>query len=82
MKIYSDESIVKYLSEFIWNDRGQSLAKCFLFMGELRALAVRFDGQAVYDTIRLANEVEKEILHIARRGGCFNENLTDFKEDI
>lgn len=72
--LYRDEDTVKICAEQIWIWKNQDLGACFLHIATMKHKAVSgLTASPVYEMIRFAQEIERQIVHIARKAGCFNK---------
>lgn len=72
--IYRDENTVTFCAEELWESKKHDLGACFLQMAKIKHKAVSgLSEGSTYEMIRFAQEIEREIVHIARKAGCFNK---------
>lgn len=73
--LYRDEDTIKFCAAHIWETRKGNLGACFLHIAKIKHNTIIGTIEyPVYEMIRFAQEIEREIVHIARRAGCFNTN--------
>lgn len=72
--IYRDETLIQDTAKFIWARSEGSLPRCFATVENVRKIYLQTEkGVELYNHLRYADCVMKELMHKARRAGYFND---------
>jgi len=72
--IYRDESLIKRMASYIWEEGSGNLETCFESIECLRKIYLNMEkGVELYNHLRYTDCIRNEIMHKAQRAGYFNE---------
>ena len=70
--IFSRDTQIKNLATITWNMNKHYLPRCLVYLAHKRCELLEEKGPECEMLFRMWTEVEREIIHIARRAGEFN----------
>lgn len=70
--VLSQEKQVKHLATATWNVNSQHLGRCLIYLAHKRCELIENFGPNCEALFRMWTDVEREVIHIARRAGQFN----------